>query len=161
MTGIGQLGVTIGAICIAVSILSVLIPQKRTRRILSFVIGLFFIGSILSAAASMIPQFSAEKPMFNEPTVPQYDEDDYCGAILRLTAEKAAQALDELLSNEGIHAESIKVTLKKSAEESISVSEVIIYISEEDVDRVDEIESIVYRNVSKEPEIYAKGNKVR
>ena len=46
MSGLSSLGTVICVICVAAAILSSLIPQKRTRRVLTFVIGLFLLSSL-------------------------------------------------------------------------------------------------------------------
>ena len=65
--------------------------------------------------------------------------------------------MNELLKNEGIFAEDIQLTLKISDEGRISVKRAVIYINEADRDRTEKIESVVYRNIAKEPEVYVAG----
>ena len=153
-------GVTICVISVAVSVISVLIPQKRTRRVMSFVIGLFFIGSLLQGLSSSFGQFHAELPDREEITVPRYSDQDYNDAVGQQTADILVRSLGELLRNEGIEIQDINIMLKISDQGRITVSRVIIYMSEAYVDRVDDVRSIIYRNVSKEPEIYVGGKRV-
>lgn len=161
MTALSGVGVTIGCVCAAVSIFSVLVPQKRTRRIMGFVIGLFFIGTLLSGIINGITDLGLLQNDLQSPTLPAYSEDDYTDAVAQMTADHLTEALAELLRAEGINPQDVRLTLKISAEGRITVSRVVIYMSENDVSRVGDAERIVYRNVSKEPEIYAAGEKLR
>ena len=161
MSALRGLGTTVAYICIAVSIFTALIPQKRTRRVTSFVIGLFFIGSLLQSVAAAIPEVSIEPNWSNEWQIPRFSDGDYNDAVGRQTADVVVSLLDELLQNEGIEADDIDLTLKISDKGRITVSRVVIYISERYAGRVGDVESIVYRNVSKEPDIYVAGKKAR
>ncbi len=161
MKGAGAIGVTIGGICVAVSILSVLIPQKRTRRILSFVIGLFFIVNVTQGLIIAVRGLRIAPPAPCALQTSRYSEEDYNRTVGQMTADQLNDALRELLQNEGIHAEQILLRLKISDEGRITVSQVVIYITEAYAGRTNDIEQIVYRNVAKEPEIYVAGKKVR
>lgn len=161
MSAVTAIGRTIAYICVAVGVISVLLPQKRTRRIMSFVIGLFFISSLVGAfsAQAQLPDLSAEADEITN--FPRHSDQEYIDGVVQLTAENLTHTLDGLLQNEGITAEDIRLTLKISDEGRIYASRIVIYISETDSHRVDEVESIIYRNLSKEPEIYVAGEKVR
>lgn len=156
MSGLQTLAVTLCYICVAVSIISLLSPQKRTRRVMGFVVGLFFISVMASAVASQIGDIDLSAPEFPSASVPAYNEVDYEREIAQMTADNLTTALDELLHNEGINARDIQLTLKISDEGRISVIRAVIYISEEDRDRIADVESIVYRNIAKEPQVYVK-----
>ena len=157
MSGLQQICMTLCCTCVAVSILSFLAPQKRTRRVMGFVIGLFFISTIVSAAASHISEIDLNDSAVPDFSVPTYNESDYQHEIAQMTADNVTEALNELLINEGIRADDIQLTLKISDKGSITVARAVIYISEAYEIRIDEIESIVYRNIAKEPEVYVNG----
>ena len=161
MRGIQSIGITICFTCAAVSILSVLIPQKRTSKILSFVIGVFFIGTVVSAVITQIGEIDLTVPDMQDIQIPTYSEDDFNNTVAQMTADNVTASLNELLVNEGIQADDIKLTLKISDEGRISVVRAVIYINEVYRSRVTDIESIVYRNVSKEPEIYVTGEEAQ
>lgn len=161
MSELQSVSLTICYTCIAVSILSVLIPQKRTRRVMGFVIGVFFIGTLVSAFISQIEDTKWNLPDIQEIEVPTYTEEDYTNAVAQLTADNVRDTLNELLTNEGINAQDIRLTMKISDEGRISVVRAVIYISESDRDRIADVESIVYRNLSKEPEIYVTGEEAQ
>ena len=158
MSAVSDIGMTICCICVAVSILCVMIPQKRTRKIMSFVIGLFLIASILDAVTRASEEIQIEFPNVSESTVNStHNENEYSQIVAQLTADNLTKTMEELLKNEGINVSDIRLTLKNSDEGRISVVRAVIYIDEAYADRQSDIESIIYRNLSKEPEIYVEG----
>lgn len=157
MNALQSLGVALCCTCVAVSIISLFVPQKRTRRVMGFVIGLFFIGTIASAAAEQVGEIDYAQPSVPEVTAPTYSEYDYKRQITQMTADRLVEALNELLQNEGIVCDDIQLTLKISDEGRITVARAVIYINEAYRSRTSDIESIVYRNIAKEPEVYVKG----
>ena len=158
MSTLSGIGVTICYICVAVSIISVMIPQKRTRKIMSFVIGLFLIASILTAVTQASKEFKVELPHITEDAdAPVHSEDEYTDTVAQMTADNLTRSMKELLQNEGIAVNDIRLTLKISEEGRISVVRAVIYIDEAFENRKGDIESIIYRNLSKEPEIYVQG----
>ena len=153
--------ITICCTCIAVSILSVLIPQKRTRRVMGLVIGLFTVSTFMTAVTSQLGDLSMTVPDMASVEIPAYSDTEYIDAVAQQTADNLTQALDELLQNEGIQAEDIRLTLKISDEGRISVARAVIYINENDRQNSDRIESIIYRNIAKEPEIHVTGEEAQ
>ena len=161
MSGIQAICMTLCYTCVVVSMITVLIPQKRTRRVMSFVVGLFFISTFITAASAQLSAIDLMTPDINEIPIPTYEETDPQDAVAQMTADHLTQALNELLNNEGIFPRDIRVTLKISDEGRISVVRADIYISEKDKDKTPEIKSIVYRNISKEPEIHVTGEEAQ
>ena len=157
MSGLQTVCVTLCYTCIAVSIISLLVPQKRTRRVMGFVIGLFFISTMTSAVAEQVDQIQLSDIEQEEITIPEYSEEDFDNEIAQMTADNLTSALNELLLNEGIQASDIQLTLKISDKGRISVVRAVIYINEADRSRTSDIRSIIYRNIAKEPEIYVDG----
>ncbi|MBQ6413965.1 MAG: stage III sporulation protein AF [Ruminococcus sp.] len=157
MSGLQTVCVTLCYTCIAVSIISLLVPQKRTRRVMGFVIGLFFISTMTSAVAEQVGQIQLSEIEQEEITIPEYSEEDFDNEIAQMTADNLTSALNELLLNEGIQAQDIQLTLKISDKGRISVVRAVIYINEADRSRTSDIRSIIYRNIAKEPKIYVDG----
>ena len=82
-----------------------------------------------------------------------FSQEEYNKAIMQKTADNLVLCADHLLKNEGIEADNIRLSLKISEGASIYVSNIIIYISRDIDNRKQDIESIIYRNFSKEPKI--------
>lgn len=161
MSAVQGVGVTVCYTCIAVSILSVLTPQKRTRRIMSFVIGLFFLSTLLTAVRDQVSEIDwsvSENPVAELPT---YHEKDYQDVVAQKTADQLTEAVAELLLNEGIQTEDIQLTLKISEQGRISVERAVIYINENERQKTEQIKGIVYRNLAKEPQVYVKEPEVQ
>ena len=157
MKQIGSLTFAVCAVCVAVSVVSSLVPQKRTAKIMSFVIGLFLTASILTAFADIGNPFSVNNSDMEIYEIPDYSGEDMDEAAVQMTADNLVRELDELMKNEGIKAEDIRLSLKITGEGRIYASRVVIYISEEYAAHKGDIERIVYGNLSKEPEIYVAG----
>lgn len=161
MNALQSLSITLCFTAVAVSIITVMIPQKRTRRIMSYVIGLFFISTFITSAAAHLNDIDFSLPDSEEIVIPTYSETDYQDTVAQMTADNLAESLDELLENEGVKADDIQLALKISDEGRISVVRAVIYISETDRPKTAQIKSIVYRNISKEPEIYVSGEEAQ
>ncbi len=157
MKGLSGVCMTVCLVSIAVCIFSVLIPQKRTAKIMSFVIGLFLTVTILSSIIAKSEEISLDISELEKYKLPEYSYDNYNDTAIQMTADNLTSALNELLINEGINADDIKLTLKITDEGRIYASRVVIYINEEDYLRRSYIKSIIYRNLSKEPEVYVTG----
>lgn len=158
MSALSHLALTMCYLSVAVTVLSLFLPQKRTRKIFSFVIGLFVICSLISAVRNTSIAFNELK--MEEFTYDSADSDEYTDAVKQKTADNLVSAIDELLRSEGIEAKDIRLSLKISDEGRIYAQEVVIYIGEEDLLRKQEIESIIYRNLSKEPLVYVEKEEV-
>lgn len=138
---------------VAVTLLSVLIPQKRMTVVFGFVLGIFFLSTVCVALKDTcshieIPQMQDAAP---SDTI-QYDS-EYTDLVAGATADYVVEALRDLLLNEGIAVEDITVVLKISENDRIYVSSAVIYITSEYQDVIPDIKSIVYRNIAKEPTV--------
>lgn len=161
MSGLSSLGTVVCTVCVAAAVLSSLIPQKRTRRVMTFVIGLFLLSAIFACVVSSWKSTEWGKPEVSARELPTYGREDMERAVVQQTADNLTHTLDELLRNEGIEARDIELTLKISDDGGIYASRVVIYIDEKNADRETDIERIVYGNLSKEPEIYVAGEELQ
>ena len=146
-----------GVVCcvgVASAMLSVLMPQKRTKRVMNMVLGLFVLVTLMNAIRSAAEEFSGSLDFTQSEVSAGYDESDCTDEVARQTAEYLVAASDELLRAEGIEAEDIRISLRISDEGRIYVDRADIYISEQDEDRAADIEAVIYRNLAKEPDIY-------
>lgn len=157
MSALSHIGYLICAVSIAASVLSSLAPQKRTRKLLSFVLGLFLLSSVAGAFIADSEAGELKLPEFGADEIPSYSEKDMNDAVAQRTADNLVEAVNELLLNEGIKADDIRLNLKITDEGRIYVSRVVIYISNADAVSAAKIRSIVNGNLSKEPEIYVSG----
>ena len=156
MSAIGSFSVTLCYLCVGSALLSLIMPQKRTRHILNFVLGLFLLVTGMNALTTCITEFREILPDINSVEIPSYQEQEYINTVAQMTADDLVQVTDELLQNEGIFANDIRLTLKITDEGRIFISRADIYINEMYADRKDDIERVVYRNLSKEPDVYVQ-----
>lgn len=160
MKGFSQLGLLLCYLSVSVTVLSLFLPQKRTRKIFGFVIGLFVICTMLGCVRNTAIGLSDETAYLSGISVPQEDDTSYRDTVIQTTAENLVSAVDEILRSEGIEVRDIRLSLKISDAGRIYVGHIDIYISESDLPRKREIESIVYRNLSKEPAVYVEKEEV-
>lgn len=160
MSALSGLALTLCYLSVAVTVMSLFLPQKRTRKIFSFVIGLFVICSVIGSVRGASVSLSDGLSEISDISVPTYDSGDYNEMVLHQTAENLVEATDEILRSEGIEARDIRLSLKISDAGRIYVQDVVIYISESDFPRKREIKDIVYRNLSKEPAVYVEKEEV-
>lgn len=161
MNGIKAVSMTLCYTCVAISMITVLIPQKRTRRVMGFAVGLFFISTFITAIVAQMSEIDFSISDINEIPIPTYNENSSQDTVAQMTADNLTGALNELLNNEGIYPKNIQLSLKISDEGRISVVRAVIYISEKDIDKMTAIKSIVYRNISKEPKIHVTGEETQ
>lgn len=154
MNTISDLSLTLCYLSVAVTVLSMFIPQKRTRKIFSFVIGLFILCSLISCFADVSIDF--DDLTTEDQIIGDIDYNDYNDTVKQETVERLVSSIDELLRSDGIEARDIQLSLIISEEGRIYADDIVIYISEEDFGRKQDIERLIYTNLSKEPRIYVE-----
>ena len=157
MSAAGSLAALLCCAGVGVGMLSLLIPQKRTARILSFVMGLFFLVTAVKGIRSALSELDIDEEISSVAEVPTYSEQDYLNAVMQQTADTLVKVLDELLREEGIAADNIRLKLNFSQDGRIYAERIDIYISDEYRSRKDDIRSLIVGNLSKEPVIHVKG----
>ncbi len=149
-------GTIICVCCVACSIISLIVPDKRMNKTVNLVLGLFLICSMIVPIKGIVSTLKGDDMLLQDYEFEQnVDEDikNYQKAVMKETADNLVKVTDSLLKNEGIEPDNIKLSLKLSDDNSIYVGRIIIYISKKYEDRLNDIEKIVYSNMSKEPEI--------
>ena len=158
MSALSHLALCLCYISVVVTVISLFLPQKRTRKVFSFVIGLFVICSLISVIRNVsvsIGDFEIKAPDPLPAAAQEYQEQ-----VKQMTVENLVAATDELLRSEGIEAKDISITLKISDEGRIYVEDVVIYISENDLFRKQDVQRIIYGNLAKEPRVYVEKEKM-
>ena len=158
MSAVSGIALAMCYISVAVTVISLFLPQKRTRKIFSFVIGLFVICSLIACVRNT--SVTLGEIQWEDISVDTESSGDYTDAVKQATADNLVSATDELLRSEGIEAKDIRIQLKISDEGRIYVEDIVIYISEDDLIRKSEIERIIYANLSKEPRVYVEKEEV-
>ena len=129
-----------------------LFPLTVTKKTVSFVMGAFMICSMLIPLIGAITSFSVDYEGSDE----IIDYNDNFDAqlekeVLDKTAENLVIVTNDLLTSIGITPQDIKISIGKSDNNSIYISSIYIYITEQDSKRTDYIKNHIARNMSKEP----------
>ncbi len=154
MTAFRNCAVIVCVCCIACSIISLVAPLGKMKKIMNLILGMFLLCSMVIPVVGLFDSFPSDFK-FDE-SVSQYSDntdDAYNQMVLNKTADNLVLAADNLLKNEGITADNIELALKKTDNDSIYISSVVIYISEQYSHRAQEITKIIASNMSKEPVI--------
>lgn len=144
--------------CIACSIISLIAPLGRMKKTVNLILGLFMICSMIVPVVGL---FSTEKPKVN---IDDYAyesgnyEYDYEELVLNETADNLVRAANDLLLAENITVDNIEIGIKKSDNNSIYISRIIIYINKEFETKVDKIKNVISINMSKEPVVIVSEN---
>lgn len=129
-----------------------LFPLTVTKKTVSLVMGAFMICSMLIPLIGAISTFTLDYKQSEG--VMHYDNDyeaEFEKEVLTETAENLVIVTNDILSAEGISPQDIKISIGKSDNNSIYISSIYIYITEQDKERVEHIKNIIIRNMSKEP----------
>ncbi len=121
---------------------------------MNLILGLFLVLSLLVPLCALF--FDADTKL----EIPQCDSitqsDSYAqyeNLVLNQTADNLVQAANELLLTNDIKADNIQISIKKSDDNSIYISSIYIYISEEYKDKAEAVKRIISSNMTKEPVI--------
>ena len=159
MSALSSLSVVICCAGVGAGMMSVLIPQRRTKRILGFVLGLFLLVTVVNGVKTSLGELELGALSDIEAALPSYSDSDYTEAVARQTADTLVKVIDELLRDQGIEADDIRLSVKISSEGRITADCIDIYMSERYRSRKNDVRSIVYTHLSKEPNIYVQGQK--
>lgn len=139
---------------IACSILGVIAPLNRMRKIVNLLLGVFIITSLLIPALSFADMLSTDFTLDEQAVDTNHDSQyQYEQMVLEQTADNLVSCANNLLLQEDIVAENIEIFIKKTDNNSIYISGVNIYISKEYEHRAQDIRKIIGTNMSKEPVI--------
>lgn len=154
MSSLKSFAVTVCVCCIACSIIGIIAPSGRMKKILNLVLGAFLAVSMIIPFIGLSDSFS--KDMYFETSEflsADIDEKEYEKLVLNKTADNLVLAANDLLLSEDIKVDNIEIGIKKSDTNSIYISKINIYISDKEKDKAEKIKSIITRNMSKEPVI--------
>lgn len=132
--------------------MSTVVPLHNMKKIADLVLGLFLVCSAVLPVIGLLSYADYYTDLKMEETISVEDyEDSYNELILNSTAENLVKATDNLLLSEDIKAENIKIGIKKNDDNSIYISTLIIYITKDYENRIQDIQKIIGSNMSKEP----------
>ncbi len=122
------------------------------KKIINLVLGLFLICSMIVPIFGFIStasnDFNIKKNSLNISTPDEYS---YEKEVLEMTADNLVLVANDMLLNENIECENIEIGLKKSDNNSIYISRINIYISNNMIEKTEDIKKIISSNMMKEP----------
>lgn len=153
MSALRSSAVVVCVCCIACSVVGVVVPDGRMKKIVNLIFGAFLVLSLFIPLIGLSHTIVAKDYSLELQEIEKVVPDDkaYEQMVLNNTADNLVKAADDLLKAEGIYAENIELGIKKSDNNSIYISKINIYINENDAVRIQNIKSIIERNMSKEP----------
>ncbi len=133
MSTIKAIAMTICVCGITCSLLGIISPTKKTKKILNLVIGLFIICSIIIPIKSAINSFNIN--IADIDTVEEITnnvDDSYNEKVIWQTSENLEAALKALLNNNNYYPDKIKIHLETTNENSIYIKQIDIYMDKTD-----------------------------
>lgn len=154
MSALSQVSVVVCVCSIACSIVSIIIPIGRMRKIISMVLGVFLLCSMILPLLGLFTSFDSNINIDEKNYIDEYQSDSsYDDLVLDKTADNLVLAANNLLLSEKIEVDNIRVGIKKDENNSIYISSIYIYISKENENKTEDIKRIIGTNMSKEPVI--------
>lgn len=145
------------AVAIAGSIVSVLLPNGNTKKILSLVLGAFMLCSMIIPVKNAIEGFSIDTSKLpREEEITASADELYSQRIIAQTEEILANTLEGLLKNEDIPTRKIRFYLEQDDNLGIIISKICIYIDKKDNTYVFRINEITEENFGQTPFVIAE-----
>ncbi|MDD5795662.1 MAG: stage III sporulation protein AF [Oscillospiraceae bacterium] len=144
-------------VAIAGSVLSVLMPDGNTKKIITLVLGAFMLCSVILPIKSAVTGFTAEScEIPDEQKITASADEIYTNRILSQTEENLSNTLISLLKSEGINVKRVRFYLKQDENLGIIISKICIYIDKKDNTYVFRINEITEENFGQTPFVIAE-----
>ncbi len=155
---------TIASVCSAIcvvavggALISVIIPDGNTKKILSLVLGAFLLCSMILPVKNAITDINLEISNFpNETQITASADEAYTESIIKETENTLAKTLDGLLKSENINVNRIRFYLKADENLGIIISRISIYIDKKNNSKVFRINEITEENFGQTPFVIAE-----
>lgn len=149
-----------GAVCvvaIAGAIISTLMPDGNTKKIMTLVLGAFMVCSMIVPVKSAITGFSANVTGFqSEAQVTASADEIYTETLISQTEKSLEQTLAGLLNSENIKFNRIRFYLKQDSNLGIIIDRVCIYIDKKDNTHVFRMKEITEEHFKTTPFVIAE-----
>ncbi len=132
MSFFNHIGGIICVCCVICGALGIISPLGNTRKMMNVVIGIFFLAAILTSFTKTSFDFSQELVDFpNSEEISEEYGDLYEKEVIRTAQDKLCEYADNILKQEGIDSEDIRIILETDGAGGIYVKEIDIYINQE------------------------------
>lgn len=157
MNGITGSALALCAGCILCSVIGMLTPNGKSKKVFSLVLGLFLICSVILPIKNGVRDFNNLLQSSTENSALMESADEKLkDSIIRQTADYLVLALNELYNSEGLTPENITVAVTKESDDGIKVDEICIYITKEDEVNKNKYIKLTYDNTKIKPKIIAE-----
>lgn len=152
-----EIASTAGVICavvIAVSLVSLIVPQGSTRRVMNTVIGVFVLCCMIVPVSRAVSGFKIDfdVPKLEKSFTASADE-AYQNALLRETRISLENSAKTYLLSKGCRIRKIKIILNSDDKKGIYITRFRIYINKNEVGKYSDIISLIENKFEKTPEI--------
>ncbi len=138
------------AVLIVSSLVKMLAPKDKMNRIMSLVIGVFFLMCMTSPVINLIENFELPEEDNLYSAEAENVSDSY---VLKETADYLCIYLKEGLLGEGIDCSEVKVVMAKEAENGIYLDSVCIYLNKYSAEDGIRAKELVKSTLGAEPQI--------
>ncbi|MCD8025998.1 MAG: stage III sporulation protein AF [Clostridiales bacterium] len=136
------------------TLVSTFVTDGSTKKILNLVLGAFMICSLIVPVKNAVQSFNIDISDYESAEdISATDDEAYSRAVLSQTKENLEQTLNDLLLQNNIKINSCEINLALTDENSIIISSVCIYISNEYTADKDLIVSITKENFGISPSV--------
>ncbi|MGN0558968.1 MAG: stage III sporulation protein AF [Acutalibacteraceae bacterium] len=154
MNGITGSALSLCAGCILCSVIGMLTPDGKGKKVFNLVLGLFLICSVILPIKNAVRDFNnlLQSSSKNSALMQSADE-KLKDSIIKQTADNLVLALNELYKGEGLTPKNITVAVTKESDDGIKADEICIYIKKEDEVNKNKYIKLTYDNTKIKPKI--------
>lgn len=148
------------AVCgaaIAGSVISVLMPDGSTKKIMTLVMGAFMLCCLIVPVKNAIQGFTLDTSQLqSEEEITASADEAYTDRVIAQAEQTLASTLEGFFKSESIPVKKIRFYLKEEENLGIIINRICIYIDKKDNTHVFRINEITEENFSKTPDIIAE-----
>lgn len=154
MSAVASVTAVICAVAIACSLVTVIVPQGSTKRVMNAVIGVFILCCMIVPIKNAVSGFTIDFdiPKLNDEFSASADE-AYEKALLTETKSKLESSLVSYLLSKGYKVKTAEITLNSSDKSGIYIEHICIYIDKSEVKNSSDIISLTETKFETTPEL--------
>lgn len=143
---------------VAASIFELLIPKGNMEKMFRFILGVFMVCIILvpinNVVSSIKNNITIQKYQYQDGEYNSYVNEQYINSAKEVIYNKSLESLSDM----GVNAKSIDVTMDIDNDNNISMVLVEITLPKSESDNKQKIENTIYDNIGIECKVYIEGN---
>ncbi len=134
MKGIADVAAVICAAAIASSLISILIPQGSTKKVLSAVIGVFILCTLIVPIKNAVSGISLELDVLKlTESITASADEAYEDAVIKETKSRLESSVASYLLSEGFKVKTAEIKLGKDDISGINIKSLRIYIDKSEI----------------------------